>query len=295
MKTKVYSIYISFIFLALSTITIFIFYFVHDFYSKSLILNIGYSIFGGSILAFAIYIVEYLTIKRKTVNDFYDEALAFANALNAIDFYDISDKELIVAEYIFLRGYLETNDEAKKEFINRATKAFVNSGYKANTEDIMPTINMEIDSFERAIVKTMMSYIEFSKYLSDRLIRISNEIYFFSKSMRKSHKENIEMCNMVIQAIEKVARPAMHFDLYLKRESSNIVIVTKLVKELNSYFFKIERKNNITLAWKEKMNEYNNLLNQFICAFNGKKYKKQEYSPFYQSPFLKGPWESKRQ
>ena len=293
MKSKVYSIYISFIFLALSTITIFIVYFVHDFYSKSLILNIGYSIFGGSILAFAIYIVEYLTIKRKTGNDFLDEASTFLDALNKIELYDITDKELIIAEYIFSRNYLENDDKAKRDFAVKATKAFACSGYKTKTKDIIAIINTEIDSFEKNITKSIMSYVEFSKYLSNRLTRIAGEIYYFSYMMRKTHKENIELSDMVNSIIKRVAKTSMHFDFFLKKEASNIFIVTKLVKELNSYFFKIERKNNITLAWKEKMNEYNDLLNQFICAFNGKKYKKQEYSPFYQSPFLKGPWESK--
>lgn len=85
MKNKTDAIIISFLFLIISSCIIFIVYFISDFCTKSLVLNISYSLFGGSILAFAIYICDYLTVKKKTVNDFYDEANDFLKALNAIE------------------------------------------------------------------------------------------------------------------------------------------------------------------------------------------------------------------
>lgn len=190
---------------------------------------------------------------------------------------------MVIAEYIFLKDFVEAESKTKEEFINKAFDAFVNSGYSVNREDMFAIIYLEKEHFVKELNKAMMSYIELSKYLLNRLSRISNEIYFFSPKFRKLHKENIDLCNMAIQIIDKLKKPSIHFDLFLKNESSNVVAVTKFVKELNEYFFKIVGNKNRTVAWKEKMNEFSELLNKFVCAVNKQEYKKQDNQPFYQS------------
>lgn len=280
MKNKVISIIISFLFLMISLVIILSIYFIPDFCVKSLILNIAYSLFGGSVLAFLIYIADYSTIKKKTINDFYDEGNEFLKALNAIEYFDVSEKELIIAEYIFLKPMFEFDKKGKEEFVAKATNVFTRNGYSISGKDILAIINFEIEHFEKSITKAMMSYVELSKYVLNRLYRTSNDIFFFSVFARKFHKENIELCDMTKQMLEKVARPSLHFDLLLKKESSNIIVITNLIKNLNEYFFRIDRNKNITLAWKEKTNEFNELLNRFISVVEKREYKKRDYQPF---------------
>lgn len=282
MKNKTYSAIISILFIVSSLGIIIPTYFVSDFYSKSLILNLGYSLFGGSLLAVAINIIDYLSIKKKTINNFYDECFEFIKLLNKIEFTYIGERELIIAEYLFSKEFIGLDKNVKDGFIQRAVKAFNEQGWNIGSNDVLACIENESKSFEEKITKSMISYIELSNYLINRMIKLSNDIYFFSPLMRKHHKENEELLNMANDVIRMSASPSQHFSYFLKKEMSNIFAVTKFLEDLNNYIFKIKKINNGVVVWKEKMNSFNELLNKFICAVNHKKYAKQEYPPFFE-------------
>lgn len=281
MKNKVYSVVISLLFLVTSLVIIFLIYFLPEFYVKSLVLNLCYSLFGGSFLAVAINIVDYYSLKNKTITSFYDECLEFIKLLNKIEFTYIGDRELIIAEYIYTKDFINHDNDAKEGYVKRAIKAFNEQGWKCDSNDILFCIENESKSFKKNLTNSMLSYIELSNYLYDRMVKVSSDIYFLFPITRKKRKENFELCEMTNEIIKKCTEASLHFSFYLNKETSNIFVITKLMQDLNNYIFKIEKKDNRILAWKEKMNSLNDLLNKFICAVNKKKYVKQEYSPFF--------------
>ena len=283
MKNKTYSIIISLLFIIVSLVIIVPTYFASNFYSKSLILNLGYSLFGGSLLAVAINVIDYLSAKKKTINSFYDECFEFIKLLNKIEFTYIGGRELIIAEYVYTKDFINLNNNVKDGFIQRAVKVFNKHGWNVNSNDVLICLESESKIFEEKITKSMISYIELSNYLVGRMTKLSNDIYFFSPFMRKRHKENIELSNLANEIIRMSANASQHFSFFLKKEAPNIFAVTKFIEDLNNYIFKIEKINNGVIAWKEKMNVFNDLLNKFICSVNRTEYTKQEYAPFFES------------
>lgn len=289
MKNKIYSIVISMLLFVASLVVVLSIYYRSDFFSKSLVLNIGYSILGGSLLSTAIGIIDYFSLKKKTINSFYDECFEFVKTLNKIEFTYIGDKELIIAEYLYVKDFLNNDNENKEKFIKRAADAFNKQRWNVTPANVLYFIDAESKTFETNLNKSMFSYINLSNYLTDRLIDISNDIYFFCPLMRWKHKENNELCKMAIEIINYVATPSRHFSSYLNKETSNIFAVTKFLQDINNFIFKIKVLENGIVAWKEKMNNFNEQLNKFICSVNRKKYIKKEYEPFFETFSMSGP------
>ena len=280
MKNKVYSIFVSLLFFVVSFGAIIPTYFASDFFFKMLVLNIGYSVFGGSLLAVAINLIDYFSLKKKTINSFCDECFEFIKSLNNIEFTYIGNKELIIAEYLNTKNYLDMDNHNKDEFIKRAVDAFDKQGWNVGSSDIMNIIKSESKAFETNLNKSIISYVNLSSYLLNRLINISDDIYFFSLRMRRKHKENTELCKMAKDVLSFVTSTSHYFSLYLKKEFSNIFAATKFLQDLNCFIFRIDVLENGIVAWKEKMNDFNELLNKFICAINRKNTLKKNMNRF---------------
>lgn len=254
MKNKVIAAYASFGITLLTLIAIVVVYFLNDFNTKALLLNVFYSLFGGAFVTFVMSLFEYNNSKRETIDDFYDEYTNYLQIIDAIRYTNIGEKERIVADYCTYKDVY--NSTQIDEIVKRLDDLLAREGLALNHNDVDKYFNSEGAHLHRNIVKTLNTYIDAMQFDLNKLWKIVSSMYFFNPFNQKFHDEAVSMYDDAEALLDELASKEECFQMFLDGDLKNLSEIVKDVETLNNKVFKIELKPNGSQAWFEET--YNN-------------------------------------
>lgn len=278
MRNKAIAVYVSLAITVFTLIVILVLYFAKDFISNDLLLNVFYSLFGGAFLSFILSIFEYENAKRETVDDFYDEYMFYVNEIHKIEFTEITETDMLVAEYITYKKIMKGDERRKKEFLERASKIV-----KVRPESVFSYLNSGVEDFERMITKIIVSYINASGSNLSKLWKIARSIRFINPLFKRVNKEAEQMCCDMQALFKEIADKAVQFRMYMKGEMTNVLVVAQYANELNQRIYKVERNDSGTKAYETIVNDFSERASAFARKIFKIKDKKVTDDPSYGS------------
>lgn len=278
MRNKAIAVYVSFAITILTLVVISILYFTKDFISNDLLLNIFYSLFGGAFLSFILSIFEYENAKRETVNDFYDEYMFYVNEIHKIEFTEITETDMLVAEYITYKKLMKDDAERREEFLERASKLL-----KVRPEGVFSYLNSGVDDFKRMITKIIVSYVNTSGCNLSKLWKITHSMRFINPLFKNVIKEAQQMCCDMQALFKEIADRAVQFRMYMKGEMTNVLVIAQYADELNKRIYSVEHNDSGAKAYETIVNDYSERASAFARRIFKIKDKKVADDPSYGS------------
>lgn len=260
MRNKVIAAYASFTITFLTLAVIIVLYFVNDFETKELLLNIFYSLFGGAFVTFVLSLFEYNNLKRDTIDDFYDEYLNYLIVIEKIRYTNIGEKEKIVADYVSYKDVY--NVSKRNEIVARLDTLLAKEGLEIDHKDIDKYFESEGAHLKKSIDKTIVTYLDAIHHDLNKLWKIISSMYFFNPLSNKFHKQANEMFNDAEDLLNKLTEKEKRFEMFLDGDLKNLSEIVKDIDDLNNKVFKIEQNENGSKAWFEKT--YNSGLERLL-------------------------------
>lgn len=288
MKNKVYSIRIVAIVVLVSLILAVGFNIV-SFPYAGIFCNIGYGIFGSSLVTLFILLIDYQTVKKESYELFIEEYIKFLNLLATLPFLDINDELLLYAKY-------ETNtnlfwpfdycgEEKKKWIENVRVSLSNNSGnelfLKMSDELIEEFLSNESNKAHSLIKKSADMYLHLARFDHTNLDRAYASIHTFFKSNKNRASIYNKLYKPALNLIHKAFKESYHLENFINGEIGNVFVIACKINELNSFFFKIEKSGCSTKAWRQQYNSLSHELSRFMSEIYKENIEEQEYGPFY--------------
>ena len=281
MKNKVVSIYITSICTLFSLISATLLFFCKPFLARELLLNLSYGIFGGSFLSLIISSFGYSFDKKEAINAFYEEYFMFLKEMHDIYFFNITNKDFVVAKYNFVKLLIENDIYEEQSFTKTSIEELKKDGVNIDEKSLKIFLELEFDPLKKLAEKAMESYVRLSHFCTNSIWRAGRDIYYFLSRNRKMHREQMELCRQADDLIRLLGVKAIHFNGYLKENIGNLHQMLSYIDELNHKFYTIKKDGDCTYAWETVFEDLLDRLNTFLSFATKTEYDKREKTPFY--------------
>ena len=283
MKTKVISVYLTFA-LTLVSLTAVCVLFVNSFNGQQLLLNIGYGVFGSSLVSFMICLFEYFNVKKQTLDDFYLSSLDYLNAVRNVLFFDIDDEELLISKLLVMKNV----DDVELLRLIRSEKCPFSSKVKSMTnEKALVFIRGRISEFSYNLKKTVGSFISFVKTDTNSLSRLIGQIHFLNPFCKYKRKIYSFLYEPMINTLALVNKHSFYFYPYLLGEPVILSDIVDGISFSNKIFFEKKEIDGTFYVWTIFENTLFDELEKYRCFIYHKKYVPVEHKSAYQSLNLK--------
>ena len=288
MKNRVYSIRIILIVVMFSLSLSIIFNFI-NFPHNDIVYNIGYGVFGSSLVTLFILLIDYQTIKQENYETFFTEYMNFLNCLTLVSFLDVDEEMLLYAKYDTSKNLFwpfDFDDTMKREWFSNIRSLLGEDDKNtiiltASDDELEGVLNKEADKLKSRLYKTLSSYLSVSKFNHSNLDRAYVNIHTFFWPNKNRHHLYYSLYKPAIDIIHEIMKESGHFNSYLEGEGKNTSVIIHLVDELNNKFFKIVKDNNSTKVWAEQYNNLSDELSEFMSKYYGRSLEKQEHQCCY--------------
>ena len=286
MKNRVITCYVTSISTIISLAIAIVFTFIVFPYNE-IITNVGYAVFGSSLVAFLIALIEYFQAKRYTSEKFFLEFVLYISAFGKITYFHIGDDEILYSTYLTNEKMFWKIDKTDKSFFLSKAKDRL-SKEKPWVKDFSDgTFEKYFDScsndFEKKLKSALRTYLDFAKYQLINLGSAYNDFYFLFKNKQKRIEIFEKLYKPSVELHRKISVEASHFSDYLDGTGQNVYVMTAKLKEISDDIFTILDNDNTIKVYASKYNELSDALEEFRCNIYGQKYVKQEHTPVYSS------------
>lgn len=219
-------------------ITIYLTFFTYDTKIIVYLNNILLSIVGGAIIMLLTAIVEYISFKRKNMENLMKKITEYEKLFSKIDYLE----EITVSTY----------DDYKKMHHKGNLNPMEEIGFHNTYYEYVKTL---IKNFDEVID----TYVSISKINLDDFWDIYGDMKFIFFDKRRRLKLYNELFNYVSIEINKIKRIAFHIDIYIKQTVDPMVIY-HMIQEYQMRIFRVEHFENDT-----EQKAKNESLKNFIC------------------------------
>lgn len=206
--------------------------------------DISLAIFGSDLIAFVLSFIEYFSVRREVIEEFYVASLKALSSLKKIEYmhFDIPDETLKNCLLEKLNNDNETivmvmgkHDEARKAFLR--IKGFSDSDLE--DDNTIDYYNRTIDEYIENIRSVAKSYLEFSKTDLSIMTYYYGKIDFFfaNKTIRKFIY--LDIYNKIRNMRSDVMSVAFDYELLLDSKGNSAVCIDK-TRSLERQLFRIE-------------------------------------------------------
>lgn len=250
--------------------------------------DISLAIFGSDLIAFVLSFIEYFSVRREVIEEFYVASLKALSSLKKIEYmhFDIPDE--------MLKNCLVEKSNNDNETIvmvmgkhNEARKAFLRfkgfSDSDLEKDNTIEYYNRVIEKYKENIRSVAKSYIEFSKTgLSIMTYYYGKMDFFFAnKIIRKFIYINIY--SKIWNMRSDVMSVAFDYELLLDNKGNSAVCIDK-IRSLETQLFRIEEstidKYRCLSVYSDTADQISDSLEKLISyTRKGRETKHQKHIP----------------
>lgn len=284
MKTRAITVYVTSV-LSISSLILALSFsiFVCDY--NNIGKSVGFAIFGSSLVALIISLVEYHVAKKITLEDFFLEYVTFLNKIGTLQFMLITNDERAYSQYLTNERMIWKFDESnKKEFISAIKKDFVKNKpwvEKFSYIETMEYFQNNASKFDDKLRKVLESYVDFSELSLDNLGRIYGSIFYLFKNKAKKQMIYDSLYFPALELKRTIKKEASHFADYIQGDGQNTYAMVCKLEDLFKNIFKIDKSGNVTKVYARAFNQLSEKLEKFRCEIYGAKYEERKYDPIY--------------
>ena len=284
MKTRVITVYVTMLLTIISLAIAIVFSIIPCDY-KEIIKNIGFAVFGSSLVALIISLVEYFTTKRITLEDFFLEYVSFINKVAVLPYLLLTPDEIAYSKYLTNENmFWKFDAQSKREFLLAMKIDFE----KKNTwlknlsyEETEEYFSKNAQNFDKKLRKILESYISFSRISLDNLGRVYGSIFYMFRNKSKVQSIYDSLYSPALVLKRTISKEAAHFANYIEGDGQNTYVMVDKLDDLLNIFFEKVVKGNKTTVYAKKYNELSDELEKFRCKIYGSKYQKIKHDPIY--------------
>ena len=206
--------------------------------------DISLAIFGSDLIAFVLSFIEYFSVRREVIEEFYVASLKALSSLKKIEYmhFDIQDemlKNCLVEksknDNESIAMVLGKSHEARKAFL--CFKGFSDSNLEK--DNAIDYYNRAIDEYKENIRSVAKSYLEFSKTDLSIMTYYYGKMDFFFANKTIRNFVYIDIYSKIWNTRSDVMSVAFDYELLLDNKGNSAVCIDK-TRSIERQLFRIE-------------------------------------------------------